>query len=322
MAAPVIAFLWPEQDFEATGLERPPGYAMRFGHAGDRSAAEAACTGADYIVVASGFGRVDQALLDLAPAAKLVQLTGAGYDNVDREACRKRGLPVCHVPGLNAPSVAQLAVQMAFRLARPLPLLAEGGDEAWRAARARNVTARELGGRVGVIGYGPIGRKVAALFRGLGLTVHRLAYKDQDDPDVPASDLNEILAESDILVVCLPFRESTRGMIGAAQLALMKPTCRLINVGRGGVVDDWAAAEALENDRLGGIGFDVFGTEPTPADHPFFRLREKHAEKILLTPHIGGQTLDSKRRNFRIALDNIERVAKGVAPIYPVPEER
>ena len=315
----VIAFLWPEDEFRATGLARPAGYAMRFGHSGDRAAAEAACAGADYIVYASGFGRVDKALLDLAPAARLVQLTGAGKDNVDRAECARRGIPVANMPGLNAPSVAQFVVQLAFRLARPLPTLAEGGAEAWAAARRANRGGHELGGRVGVIGYGNIGRHVARLFAGLGLEVARAARAGQDDPGVPALALDELLANSDIIAVCLPSTPDTQGLIDARRVGLIKPGAILINTGRGGIVDEAAVADALRDGRLAGIGFDVFATEPAPTGHPFFALPDAIRARVILTPHIAGQTLQSKTRNFQIALDNVARVARGEAPLHQIP---
>jgi phosphoglycerate dehydrogenase-like enzyme len=318
-AETVIAFMWPEEEFRATGLARPDGYEMRFGHSGDRAAVEAGCAGADYIVFASGFGRVDKALLDLAPAARLVQLTGAGKDNVDRAECARRGIPVANMPGLNAPSVAQFVVQLAFRLARPLPVLAEGGAEAWTAARRANRAGHELGGRVGVIGYGNIGRHVARLFAGLGLEVARAAHAGQDDPVVPALALDDLLASSDIIAVCLPSTPGTQGLIDARRVGLIKRGAILINTGRGGIVDEAAVAEALRGGRLAGIGFDVFATEPVAAGHPFFALPDAIRARVILTPHIAGQTLQSKTRNFQIALDNVARVARGEAPLYQIP---
>ncbi len=315
----MIAFLWPEEEFRATGLTAPDGWRMRFGASADRPATEAACAGADYIICASGFGMVDKALLDLAPKLRLVQLTGAGTDNVDHRACAWRGIPVANVPGLNAPSVAQLVIQLAFRLARPLPVLEEGGGEAWLAGRRANIGGRELQGRVGVIGYGNIGRQVARLFAGLGLEVVRAARAGQDDPDVPALALDHLLASADIIAVTLPATAETEGLIDARRIGLIKPGAILINTGRGGIVDETAAAAALAEGRLSGIGFDVFTEEPVPPDHPFLALPEALRGRVVLTPHIGGQTLDSKTRNFRVALDNVGKVARGEAPVYQIP---
>ncbi len=256
-----IAFVWAEQEFRSTGLAVPDGYSIRFGRANLRDEAEAAVAGADYIVTGSGFGMVDKALLDLAPNARLVQLTGAGYDNVDHAECARRGIPVCHIPGLNAPSVAQLVVQLAFRLSRPLPMLSAGGEDEWLAARkSHSEGAHELGGCVGVVGYGHIGKQVARLFAGLGLEVVRAERAGQDDPAVPALPLDELMGTSDIISISLPANDATRGLIDANRIARVKPGARLIHVGRGGVVDDQAVANALEEGGLAGAAFDVFET--------------------------------------------------------------
>ena len=172
MTDQTIAFLWPEADFRASGVTMPDGFAMRFGRGAIRAEAIATCAGADYICIGSGFGAADKELLDLAPSLRLVQLTGAGYNNVDHPECARRAIPVCYCPGLNAPSVAQTVVQLALRLIRPLPLLQTGGEAEWLAARkAHAATAHEVGGRVGIVGYGHIGKHVAKLFQGLGLEV-------------------------------------------------------------------------------------------------------------------------------------------------------
>jgi (S)-sulfolactate dehydrogenase len=319
MSDRVIAFLWPEADFRATGLEVPAGFTIRFGRAAVRAEAEAACDDADYIVTASGMGMIDAALLGLAPRARLVQLTGAGYDNVDHAECARRGIPVCHVPGLNAPSVAQLVVQLALRLKRPLRLLESGGEEEWLAARAVNVMGEEVSGRAGVVGYGNVGRHIARLFLGLGLEVVRAERAGQDDPAVRALPLDELLASSGIVAVALPASADTRGLIDAARIARIRPGAVLIHVGRGGVVDDRAVARALAEGRLAGAAFDVFESEPLPVDHPFLALPEQARARLLLTPHIGGQTLQSKARNFGIALNNVRRIERGEEPIYRTP---
>ncbi len=322
MPRPLIAFLWPEAEFRATGLAVPEGFVMRFGHASVRAEVEKAAAGADYILIGSGFGLVDKALLNLAPKVRLVQLTGAGYDNVDHEECARRRIPVCHVPGLNALSVAQLVVQLVFRLNRPLTLLETGGEAEWLAARRKHAaTAHELSGRLGVIGYGPIGRHVAHLFQGLGLRVVRAAYPGQDDPAVPAVPLPELLALSDIVVVSLPGRASTWNLLDRDRIFCgLKTGAMLVHVGRGGVVDDGAVADALESGKLRAAAFDVFDYEPLPPTHPFLNLSPTARERLLLTPHVGGQTFESKRRNFDVALGNVARVARGEPPIYRTPD--
>jgi phosphoglycerate dehydrogenase-like enzyme len=210
-----------------------------------------------------------------------------------------------------------------LRCRRPLPLLSDGGAAEWNAARARHAASgHELAGIVGVVGYGNIGRAVAAMFRGFGLEVVRAERAGQEDAAVPALPLDELLARADIVVVCLPARADTRGLFDANRIARMKPGATLIHVGRGGVVDDAAVAAAIAEGRLAGAGFDVFETEPPPPDHPFLTLAPEARARLVLTPHIGGQTLESKARNFAVSLDNVQRVARGEAPLYRVPAGR
>ncbi len=314
-----LAFLWPQEDFRATGLAVPAGFAIRFGRAAVAEEAAAACVGADYIVSGSGFGHIGKDILDSAPGVRLVQLTGAGYENVDHDSCAARAIPVCYCPGLNAPSVAQLVVQQTLKLLRPLTQLEHGGGEEWFAARQESVMGHELGGRVGIVGYGNIGRQTVRLFQGLGFDVVRAAHGGQQADAVPTLPFAELLASADFVVVCLPARPDTRGLIGADEVAQMKAGAVLVHVGRSGVVDDGAVAAALAQGRLGGAIFDVFETEPLPEDHPFLALPDEVRKRLLLTPHVGGQTRESKARNFRIALENVLRVEAGETPLYPTP---
>ena len=306
-----IAFLWPQQEFLNTGLKSPPGYEIRFGRAGVREEAEAACNGADYILSPSGSGRVDCQLLTMAPQTRLVQLTGAGYDNIDRQECARRKIPVGYLPGMNAPSVAQTLLQVALRLRRPLVPLITGGSTEWLDARATNIAGAELSGRVGIIGFGHIGKEAATVFHALGLDVVRAAYKEQTDPKVPALPLNELLATSDIIVVALPAIQTTKNLLNKKLVKNMKENSILLNYGRGGIVDEEAVANAINNDQIAGAGFDVFAEEPIPPNHPFLKLPPDKREKIVLTAHMAGQTKDSKKRNFSLALNNVARIASG-----------
>ena len=311
-----IAFLWPEEEFRATGLYNPPGYKIRFGRAGIREETEATCSGADYILSPSGSGLIDLQLLNLAPQARLVQLTGAGFDNVDRKECARRNIPVAYLPGMNAPSVAQTLLQVTLRLLRPITRLRDGGTTEWLDARNDNIMGAELSGQLGIVGFGHIGKNAASLFQGLGLNVVRAAPGKQFDPKVPALPLEKLLETSDIIIVALPATRSTENLIDSAMIKLMKPTAILLNYGRGGSVDEDAVADAINSDRLGGAGFDVFAEEPIRPTHPFLKLSPGKRDKVFLTAHVAGQTTDSKKRNFSISLSNVDRVSRGERPLH------
>ncbi len=311
---PVVAFLWPKADFDGTAVAVPNGFELRFANGAHRQAALSTARDCDYLILASGFGQADGRLLALAPQLKLVQLTGVGFDNVDRHTCAKRGIAVANIPGLNAASVAQLALQFALRLRRPLTFVDAPGEQSWLAAKTANGGAHELAGTVGIVGFGNVGRAVARLFAGIGMRVVRAAREGQDDPAVPALALDTLLAKVDVLVLCLPARQETLGLIDARRVALLKNTACLINVGRGGVVDEHAVARALANNLLAGAAFDVLSEEPADGESPLFTHGRELGDRLLVTPHVAGHTLQSKARNFALALENVQRVHRGDAP--------
>lgn len=312
-SVPVVAFLWPKADVVGTGVTIPNGFEVRFANGADERAALSTARDCDYLILASGFGQADGRLLALAPQLKLVQLTGVGFNNVDRPACAKRGIAVAHIPGLNAVSVAQLALQFALRLRRPLTFVDAPGEQPWFAAKTANSGANELAGTAGIVGFGNVGRAVARLFSGVGMHVVRAARAGQDDP-VPALPLDTLLATADVVVLCLPANEETVALIDARRVALLKTTACLINVGRGGVVDEHAVARALANNLLAGAAFDVLTEEPAHDESPLFGRDQAFSDRLLVTPHVAGHTLQSKARNFALALENVQRVHRGEAP--------
>tara|TARA_B100001146_G_C16122526_1_gene408659 strand:- start:598 stop:1008 length:411 start_codon:yes stop_codon:yes gene_type:complete len=128
--------------------------------------------------------------------------------------------------------------------------------------------------------------------------------------------MREVIATSDILVVALPATETTKGLLDASLLRLIKDGSIFLNCGRGGIVEEPVVAKLIETGQLAGAGFDVFQEEPIPTGHPLMHLVSEYPKRVLLTAHVAGQTMDSKRRNFSIALDNVERVAQGKKPLH------
>lgn len=177
---------------------------------------------------------------------------------------------------------------------------------------------------VGLIGFGAIGLAVAQAFRRMGA---RIGYCDPAlrDPQAGAAleakpmSLDALLAAADIVSLHVPLVPDTKGLIGARELALMKPGAILIQASRGGVVDEAALAAALREGRLGGAAVDVYSTEPPTADNPLLALQGDAARRLLLTPHIAGVTRQSWTYLFRTAWENIERVLlRGEAPLNRV----
>jgi D-3-phosphoglycerate dehydrogenase / 2-oxoglutarate reductase len=211
---------------------------------------------------------------------------GSGTDNIDLEAARRRRVRVAATPGANARSVAELAIGLLLALARHLVL----HDREVRSGSWSRHTGIELAGRrLGVVGYGAVGRQVADIARALGMEVVATDPEIRE-ADVPLVDLETLLASSDAVTLHAPLTDDTRGMIGAAELDRMRPQALLINTSRGGLVDERALAEALAAGRIRGAAFDTFEREPPEGS----RLLELN--NFVASPHAGGATVEAVTR--------------------------
>ena len=283
----------------------------------------AALAGTEYLV-GLGEASMGEAFYRASPKLKLVQLLSAGYDRVDIEAARRAGVPVCNNGGANAVAVSEHAILLMLAVCRRLTWL-HGNVVAgrWRGNDVANVRLYELHGRtLGIVGLGTIGKKTARLARAFGMVVQyydiaRLSEDQADTHGVRFRLLDELLRTSDLVTLHVPLTPRTKHMIGAAQLKLMKPTAYLINTSRGPVVDEVALHAALSDGTIAGAGLDVFDQEPPEANNPLFRL-----PNVILTPHYAGPTWDNQYTRFRNGFDNVERVARGEAPLWVIPELR
>ena len=173
---------------------------------------------------------------------------------------------------------------------------------------------------LGIVGLGTIGKKVARLARAFGMRVQyydiaRLPEHEEDALGVRFRLLRELLRSSDIVTLHVPLNDSTHHMIGAAELALMKPEAIIVNTSRGPVIDEAALTRALSDGKLFGAGLDVFDQEPPPPDNPLLKL-----DNVLLTAHFAGPTWDNHVTRLRNAFDNVQRVHRGEKPLWVVPE--
>jgi phosphoglycerate dehydrogenase-like enzyme len=265
--------------------------------------------------------KMQDAFYRAAPKMRLVQLLSAGYDAVDIEAARRAKVPVSNNGGANAISVAEHAIMLMLTVARKVPWQhsnVAGGR--WRgngpAPRMYELHDKTLG----IVGLGTIGKKVARLAKAFGMRVQyydiaRLSEDAEDALGVKFRLLRELLRTSDFVSLNVPLNASTRHMIGAGELALLKPTAILVNTCRGPVIDEPALVRALSDGKLFGAGLDVFDQEPTPADNPLLKL-----DNVVLTAHFAGPTWDNHVARFRNAFDNVQRVARGEPPLWVVPE--
>jgi lactate dehydrogenase-like 2-hydroxyacid dehydrogenase len=230
----------------------------------------------------------------------LICLTATGFNTVDLEAAREHGVGVCNIVGYSTDAVAQHSFALVLSLANRL------GDfhrwtvgKDWPAAGAYTNLAlpyAELAGkRWGIAGYGAIGRRVASLARAFGCEVVRLEVSGvARQEDTPAVEKEEFFRTCDVVSIHAPINDRSRGLVGTRELALMKPRAILVNVGRGGIVDEAALATALDQGLLGGVGLDVLWPEPPAKDHPL--LTDRWGPKLILTPHVAWAAQEARQR--------------------------
>jgi len=257
-----------------------------------------------------------------APNLKLVQLLSAGYDHVDVEAARKAKVPVSNNGGANAIAVAEHTLMLMLAvLKRVVRFHNDVVAGKWRVANAAEIRVYELSGRrLGIVGLGNIGKKVVRRAAAFDMKIQyydirRLSEAEEDAFGVRFVLFDELLRTSDVVSLHVPLDDSTRHLIGARELGLMKPEAVIINTCRGPVIDETALFDALKANRILGAGLDVMVDEPPKAEHPFFSL-----PNVTLTPHSAGPTWENWRARFRNGFDNITRVAAGRRPLWVIPE--
>jgi D-3-phosphoglycerate dehydrogenase len=272
----------------------------------DRSALLTAVSEADALVVRSGT-RVDAEVLERAPRLRVVGRAGVGLDNVDTATARARGVTVVNAPDSNTVSVAELTVGLIIASMRRVPAAARSlCDGEWRRSDFAGV---ELAGRtLGIVGYGRIGRQVARRLAAfdMHIVVHD-PYADTSDDGVRAAELDELLAVSDVVTLHLPKTPATADLIGARELALMKPTALLVNTARGGIIDEAALTRALCAGRPARAALDVFATEP-PGRSPLLAL-----PNVLALPHLGASTHEAQ---LRAGQEVVDKVLAELAPLF------
>jgi D-3-phosphoglycerate dehydrogenase / 2-oxoglutarate reductase len=256
-------------------------------------------------------GSIDRDTIMAAKNLKVIGRPAVGVDNVDVSAATERGIPVVIAPGANTRSVAEHALALILAAAKDLL----NSDRKTRSGdfNVRNsYKAFELSGKViGLVGCGHIGKELARLCNAIGMkvvvydpfidggTIERLGYRYQDD-------LKLLLQEADVISLHVPLTDKTRNMIGERELGLMKPSAVLINCARGGVVDEDALAEALQQHRIHGAGLDVFSSEPVKSDNLWVNL-----ENVVITPHMAGLTQEAATGVSTMAAEGVLAVLSG-----------
>ena len=254
---------------------------------------------------------VDRQLIDSAPNLKLICIAATGVNNIDVEYAASKGIPVRNAVGYSTDSVVQATYMHILSLVGGAPYF---DDSVKTGSYSRsgmftdpNWNWWELAGKtIGIIGMGNIGSKVAKIAETFGMNVCYFSTSGTGHcKDYPCLSLEELLKVSDIVSIHAPLNERTSRLIGKEQLALMKPTAYLVNVGRGAIIVEEDLAEAVDNGIIAGAGIDVFVQEPIPEDHPYLKMQ--HPERMRLTPHIAWASIEARRRLIDIMADNIRK---------------
>jgi glycerate dehydrogenase len=261
---------------------------------------------------------IDRTVLSSPPAQqlKLIAVAATGTDIIDREAAKEIGVTVCNVPGYATQSVAQftlaLILELATRAGRYGEVVRSGAWQQSPVFTLLDFPSIELKGKkLGIIGYGNIGRAVAEMARGFGLEVLIAARPESTEPiRAGRVSLTELFRQADIITLHCPLTAQTKTLINAETLSLMKPTALLINTARGALIDETALIQALREARLAAAALDVISREPPPAGHPIIQAA-KELDNLLVTPHTAWGAREARERLLDEVANNISAFFEG-----------
>jgi lactate dehydrogenase-like 2-hydroxyacid dehydrogenase len=244
---------------------------------------------------------LDAAMVERLPQLEIVAINSVGIDRVDLDCLRRRGIRATNTPGVLTDDVADLGVLLVLAAARSLVRLDRHvRDGAWEDG-AQPILGRSVKGKVaGIVGFGRIGQALALRLRALGMELRYFQPRPLAQTEVPrAASLLELARHSDYLVLCAPASEETRGMVDAAVLSALGPQGTLVNIARGSLVDEAALVHALQTGELGGAALDVFAHEPAVP------VALRALDNVILSPHAGSLTHETRHAMGQLALDNL-----------------
>lgn len=255
--------------------------------------------------------RVTPELIDAARDLKLICETATGVNNIDIEYAAKKGIPVRNVAGYSTPTVAQATFMHILSLVGSAPYF----DDAVKSGRYSasgmftdvSVNWWELAGKtIGIIGMGNIGRKVAQIAEAFGMKVCYFSTSGTSHcKDYPSLPLEQLLAQADIVSVHAPLNERTDALIGEKELAMMKPSAYIVNMGRGGIVVEEALVKAVDEGVIAGAALDVYSVEPLPQDSCY--LKARHPERFRFAPHVAWASEEARARLLGMVAENIAK---------------
>ena len=267
---------------------------------------------ADADILMQNKAKLTADLLAKATKLKVICEAATGFDNIDVAYCREHGIAVTNVPGYSTQCVAQITFTLALSLITHLPqytsFVQSGEYTASGVANRLSPAFRELYGKTwGIVGYGNIGKQVGKIAEAFGCNV--IVHKRTPEEGVRCVDIDTLCRESDVISLHTPLNDGTRGLIGRAQLDMMKKNAILVNVARGAVTDEEAVADALLSGKLAGFGCDVYSAEPFPAEHPIDRIKD--LPNVCLTPHIAWGGYETRVRLLDEMIKNAQAFFRG-----------
>ncbi len=276
------------------------------------SAENVACNIADSDVIVINKIKVNESNLKGAHNLKLILEMATGFDNIDLEYCKARGIAVCNVVGYSTMSVSQITVSMALSLISNMPSFsracADGSYTKGGVANILTPTYHDIAGKTwGIVGYGNIGKQVARVAEALGCKI--IAHKRVPTDEVECVDIDVLCERADIISIHTPLNDGTRNLIDAERIAKMKKNAIVINVARGAVCDEGALADAVLCGKIYGIGVDVYTVEPYGENHPYQKIAG--LDNVILTPHMAWGSYESRIRCRDEAILNLEAFLRG-----------
>ena len=314
--------LWLERNLPAAYAPLLANAAVIIGCAADTPEDPFVALGEAEAIIAGARLRYNTGAMAHAPRLRVITRTGIGLDNVNLEDATAHGIAVCYTPDAPTISTAEHTIALMFAVAKQLKqhnLALEKGEKKDFFSSYSGLELYQA--KLGIIGLGRIGGRVAYLGQALGMNV--IGYDPFVGPERAAelgiglvTTIEAVLEVADVVTVHVPLLPETHNLMNAARLARMKPGAILINAARGGLVDESALFDALSSGHLAGAGLDVFTVEPPPPDHPLLAL-----ENVLATPHIAGATLAGKDRLWQMAISQTLQVLRGEQPAHLVNPE-
>ena len=254
---------------------------------------------------------VDKELIDSAPNLKLICIAATGVNNIDVDYAASKGIPVRNAVGYSTDSVVQSTFMHILSLVGGAPYFDQSVKSGSYSRSGMftdpNWNWWELSGKtIGIVGLGNIGKKVARIAEAFGMNVCYFSTSGTGHcKEYPSMGLEQMLKISDIVSIHAPLNDRTRNLIGKEQLAMMKPTAYLVNMGRGAIVVEEDLAAAVDAGVIAGAGIDVFAVEPIPENHPYLQMT--HPERMRLAPHVAWASIEARQRLVGIMADNIRK---------------